>query len=98
MVGRRTHQRQTGRDVHAVTHRKRLERRQPLVVVHGKDTVKVVVHLRAEKSVCGIGTKSMDALVVGVPDCRRDFLSFFRAQQTAVAGMRIERQDCYPRD
>ena len=90
MVGRGAHHRQAGGEVDAVLEGEGLERREPLVVVHRERGVEVLEMVEAEETVGGEGAEGEDALVGGLLDGGDDDVLLLRAEQAAVAAVRVE--------
>ena len=89
MVGRGAHVGKAGGVVYALIHGERLERCESLVVVHGKDAVKLLVGFRAEESVGSVGSEGEYLLVAGLFDCRYYYITLLGAEQSVLAGMGI---------
>ena len=92
MCRRSTHYRQSCRIVYSVIHSQRLERSQPLVVVHRQYSVEMRIIARSHKAVGSIRSVTKNPLFLHFLHGRDNHFLFFRTQQTAVSGMRIERQ------
>ena len=92
MVGAGAHDGQAGSNVHALVHRDGFERREALVVIHGKHTVKAAVLVAAKETVGGIGAKAQDLVLVGLLNGWLDNLFLLVAQQTVVATVGVETQ------
>ena len=95
MVRSCAHYRQTCGEVNSGIESQGLEGDESLVVVHGQDSIEVVLLVGTEKSVRGVGPECQDVLAARCLDGRTDDVYLCASEQTAVSGMRIESEHGY---
>ena len=90
VVDRRADERQAERHVDAAAERRRLERGQPLVVIHGDDRVVSARDVGDEDRVRRDGPRDVDTGGPRRVDGGRDDLDLLPAEMSALAGVRVE--------
>ena len=94
VIGRGAYNGKSGREIHPILERQRLEWSQSLVMIHGECRIEQAVIAEPEETVRRIRTECHDTFFVGLFNRRKDDFLLFVTEQSAVPAMRIQPQDC----